>query len=287
MRLLLTQSYYGVRLAPSGFRYSVILFGAILIKNMKDIQRAGDLKMATIRFDKVTKKYGDTVALNAFSHSFLENSVNVIIGKSGSGKSTLLQLLMGIQRPTSGTIFAFDQAIKYDDLIQHRRKFGYAVQGAGLFPHLRILENIMLPARMCEWPEAKMCNRARELLALVELPREYERRYPHELSGGEQQRVGLCRAMMLDPAVYLFDEPFGALDPMTKAEIQDEVLRIQKREPRTIILITHDFNEAVKMGDSILILENGMLAESGSRDNLIKNARSGLMQHLIQSNRMP
>jgi len=239
--------------------------------------------MATIRFEAVTKKYKTTIALRDFSFLFPEKSITVIIGRSGSGKSTILQLINGLERPTKGKVLAFDQPIDYDNLAFYRRKFGYAVQGTGLFPHLTVAKNIGLPAKLMNWPKQRIDARTRELMTIVELATELKSRYPYQLSGGQQQRVGLCRAMMLDPAIFLFDEPFGALDPITRTEIHKELLRIQKLSPRTIILVTHDMREAVKLADQILILEQGSLVQAGTKNDIISNPESPFVDDLIHS----
>ncbi|MFQ5627421.1 MAG: ATP-binding cassette domain-containing protein, partial [bacterium] len=239
--------------------------------------------MATIRFESVTKKYKSTFALRNFSFLFPEKSITVIVGRSGSGKSTILQLINGLELPTTGTVLAFDKPIDYNNLVLHRRKFGYAVQGTGLFPHLTVAQNIGLPARLMKWPELKITARTKELMEIVELPLELKSRYPFQLSGGQQQRVGLCRAMMLDPAVFIFDEPFGALDPITRMEIHKELLRIQGLTPRMMILVTHDMREAVKLADRILILEQGALVQAGTKDEIISKPATPFVEELIHS----
>lgn len=239
--------------------------------------------MARIQFTSVTKLYGRTAALHAFSFDFPEKQISVIIGRSGSGKSTILQLTMGLTLPTSGAITAFGAPIDYAHLVRYRRRFGYAVQGTGLFPHLTVFENIALPAKLAQWPPAEAAARVDTLLHMVELPDELRDRYPFELSGGQQQRVGLCRAMMLDPAVFLFDEPFGALDPITRSEIHNEFLRIQQLAPRTIIMVTHDMHEAIKLADQILVLERGELVQAGTAAAILEHPATPFVEELIHS----
>ena len=239
--------------------------------------------MATIRFEAVTKAYRDTTALSRFSFLFPEKAISAVVGRSGSGKSTLLQLINGLERPTEGHILAFGQPIDYANLVAYRRKFGYAVQGTGLFPHMTVLENISLPAKLARWPKAQTLARVAELMQMVELPEALQARYPYQLSGGQQQRVGLCRAMMLDPAIFLLDEPFGALDPITRTEIHKQLLRIQKQAPRTIILVTHDMREAIKLADTILILEHGALVQAGTKNEILARPATPFVEELIHS----
>ena len=239
--------------------------------------------MATIRFDQVTKKYRDVTALHRFSFQFAEKAISVIVGRSGCGKSTLLQLINGLERPTHGQVFAFGEPIDYGNLALFRRRFGYAVQGTGLFPHLSVADNISLPARLMKWSKNRIEQRLDTLLQMVELTDVLRGRYPYQLSGGQRQRVGLCRAMMLDPAIFFFFFPFGALDPITKTEIHRELLRIQQKTPRTIVLVTHDMREAVKLADMILILEHGELVQAGTKEDILSNPATPFVEDLIHS----
>src|SRR5882672_7246618 len=163
--------------------------------------------MPEILFQDVSKAYDKEAALHDVTVAFVDGVTTAVVGPSGSGKSTLLQLINGLVRPSSGTVEVHGKPIDYDRLPELRRQIGYAVQGTGLFPHLTAEDNITLLARLAGWGRDRIQARAEELMQLVALPREYGRRYPHELSGGQQQRVGLCRAMMLDPPVFLLDEP--------------------------------------------------------------------------------
>lgn len=239
--------------------------------------------MSTIEFKAVTKRYAETPALRDFSCRFPERAITAIVGRSGSGKSTILKLANGLERPTSGEIFAFEMPINYRAIVAHRRQLGYAVQGTGLLPHLSVLENIALPARLVNWSLQRRRTRARELMQLVELPQELAPRYPHALSGGQQQRVGLCRAMMLDPDILLLDEAFGALDPITRADIHKELLRLQALKPRTMILVTHDMREAMKLADQILILEHGEVVQAGTKEEILQRPASAFVEELIHA----
>src|ERR1700691_3289864 len=195
--------------------------------------------MAQIILKGVSKTYGKEAALRDVTVEFGDGVTTALAGPSGSGKSTLLQLINGLVRPSTGTVYVFGKPIDYGRLPELRRQIGYAVQGTGLFPHLNVEKNITLLARLIGWGTDRIRGRAEELMSLVGLSWNYAVRFPHELSGGQQQRVGLCRAMMLNPPIFLLDEPFGALDPVTRREIHQEFLRLQASEPRTMVLVTH------------------------------------------------
>lgn len=220
--------------------------------------------MPPIVLEKVSKSYGAEQALQDVSVSFADQATTAIVGSSGSGKSTLLQMINGLIRPSAGTVLVFDRPIDYARLPELRRQIGYAVQGTGLFPHLTVATNIVLLARLSGWDTARIQTRLRDLMERVGLPAAFAGRYPHELSGGQQQRVGLCRAMMLNPPLLLLDEPFGALDPITRREIQGEFLRLQAAEPRTIILVTHDLPEALKLAQQLILLDRGRVVQHGA-----------------------
>src|SRR6516225_10458429 len=206
--------------------------------------------MPEIVFQGVSKSYGKDAALHDVTVAFEDGVTTAVVGPSGGGKSTLLQLINGLIRPSSGTVQVFGKPIDYNRLSELRRQIGYAVQGTGLFPHLTVERNITLLARLVGWNAERIDSRSRELMQRVGLPWTFATRYPHELSGGQQQRVGLCRAMMLQPPLFLLDEPFGALDPVTRNDIQEEFLRLQSAkggEPRTMVLVTHDLREALRL----------------------------------------
>ena len=220
--------------------------------------------MAQVALSRVTKSYGEQRALHEVSLEFEDHVTTAVVGISGSGKSTLLQTINGLIRPESGEVRVLGQRIDYDRLPELRLRIGYAVQGTGLFPHITSEANITLLARLQRWPADRTNERARELMRLVGLSPDLARRYPHQLSGGQQQRVGLCRAMMLDPDLLLLDEPFGALDPVTRAEIHAEFQRLQSQTARTMILVTHDVREAVKLARRVVVLDRGGIVQHGS-----------------------
>src|SRR5260370_4847477 len=206
-----------------------------------------------------------------------------VVGPSGSGKSTLLQLINGLVRPSSGTVHVHGKPINYDRLPELRRQIGYAVQGTGLFPHLTVERNITLLARLVGWKAERIRARAQVLMERVGLPWMFATRYPHELSGGQQQRVGLCRAMMLQPPLFLLDEPFGALDPVTRNEIQQQFVLLQQLEPRTIVLVTHDLHEALTLAQRLIVLDHGRIAQHGPGDEIVNAPANEFVRKFFQS----
>jgi osmoprotectant transport system ATP-binding protein len=213
-------------------------------------------------FKDITFVYGSYNVLNNISLIFEVNKITALTGRSGSGKSTMLQMINGLLRPTAGYIEVFGSRIDYADLINTRRKIGYSVQGTSLFPHLTVHDNISLPGKITGKPDSEINVRMKELMNMMELPDDFKSKYPYQLSGGEQQRVGLCRAMLLNPPVMLLDEPFAALDSFTKKEILDKLLKIQSVEPRTIIIVTHDLNEAAYLSDKTVKIEKGKIVNA-------------------------
>ena len=239
--------------------------------------------MSQITLENISKFYGDQQALLDIELTFTDDVTTAVVGPSGSGKSTLLQMINGLVRPNHGTVVVFGKPIDYQRLPELRLHIGYAVQGTGLFPHLTVEANITLLARLIKWDAERIKARTEELMELVNLPFSYVQRYPHELSGGEQQRVGLCRAMILNPQVFLLDEPFGALDPISRNEIQREFLHLQRSEARTIILVTHDLREALKLAERLVILDQGRLVQHGTCAEILENPANGFIHNFFQS----
>ncbi|MEP5837477.1 MAG: ATP-binding cassette domain-containing protein [Marinobacter sp.] len=213
--------------------------------------------MTAVALQQLGKSYAGTPILSDLTTTFPADTVTAIIGRSGSGKSTLLRMVNGLVQPDIGVLQVLGQPIDYQALPALRQRIGYAVQGNGLFPHLSVEANICLLARLQEWEGAQIQQRLQVLLDMVQLPAALLGRFPYELSGGQQQRVGLARALMLNPPLLLLDEPFAALDPLTRLDIHQQLLQMQAREPRCVLLVTHDMREAMKLGDSILVLERG------------------------------
>jgi osmoprotectant transport system ATP-binding protein len=215
--------------------------------------------MSVLRLESVSKCYGSVVALSDVSLDFAPWQVTALIGRSGCGKSTLLRLLNGLEQPERGRVHLFGVPLDYGSLPRLRRRIGYAVQGTGLFPHLSVRDNIALLAQVEKWPAAEIEPRLEQLMGLMDIPLGLQTRFPHELSGGQQQRVGLCRAMMLRPEVLLLDEPFAAIDPLTRLEIQRHMLELHRAEPVTTVLVTHDMSEALLLADHIVVMQDGAI----------------------------
>jgi len=217
-----------------------------------------------VEFRNVYKSYVDgEPVIRGVSARLPKDLTTALVGESGSGKSTLLQIINGLVLPDSGEVVVDGEPLDYGDLASLRRKMGYAVQGAGLFPHMDVERNITLMATLEHWPRERIKERFEYLLGLLEMPLDFADRYPHSLSGGQQQRVSLCRAMMLNPPLMLLDEPFSALDPITREAIHQEFIRLQRAESRSIILVTHDMAEAIKLAQHLVILKEGEVVQQG------------------------
>ncbi len=219
--------------------------------------------------DHVSKRYGDAVALDAVDLRIPAGRVTALIGPSGAGKSTLLRLLLGLEWPDAGRVLFEDAPLRRETLLAQRRRIGYVIQEGGLFPHLTAGGNVALLARTLGWAPAKIRVRARELAALCRLPENALMRFPAELSGGQRQRVGLIRALMLDPKVLLLDEPLGALDPLIRFELQEELRQLFGELGKTVVLVTHDVAEAAFLADELVLLHDGRIVQRGAPDELL------------------
>jgi osmoprotectant transport system ATP-binding protein len=215
-----------------------------------------------IEIENLTKQYGSATVVDRVSISVPRGSITVIVGTSGSGKSTLLRMINRLVEPTSGRVVinGIDTTTEPPHLL--RRGIGYAIQGHGLFPHRTVAENIATVPRLLGWNGARIQGRVRELLNIFQLdPGAYAAKFPHQLSGGQQQRVGVARAFAAEPAVLLMDEPFGALDPIIRAKAQDDLRDIQRRFGTTIVLVTHDIDEAFRLGDRVAVMSQGRVLQ--------------------------
>jgi osmoprotectant transport system ATP-binding protein len=227
-----------------------------------------------IRLDGVSKKYDDgTVAVHDLDLAVPEGETVVLVGPSGCGKSTTLKMVNRLIEPTGGRILFGGEDVTHADPVKLRRRMGYVIQQTGLFPHQTIAANVATVPKLLGWDRKKVDARVHELLELVGLdPKTYAKRYPHQLSGGQRQRVGVARALAADPPVLLMDEPFGAVDPITRGNLQDELLRLQSELGKTIVFVTHDFDEAVKLGDKIAVLgDRSTIQQYDTPDAILAN----------------
>jgi osmoprotectant transport system ATP-binding protein len=215
-----------------------------------------------ITVESLTKRYGPTTVVDAVSMAIPRNAISVIVGTSGSGKSTLLRMINRLVEPTSGRVLIDGADTRGEPAHLLRRRIGYVIQGHGLFPHRTVAENIATVPRLLGWEEARIRARVEELLCVFQLdPASYAHVFPHQLSGGQQQRVGVARALAAEPAVLLMDEPFGALDPIIRAKAQEDLLDIQRRFGTTIVLVTHDMDEAFRLGSHVAVMSAGRLLQ--------------------------
>ncbi|WP_179401331.1 ABC transporter ATP-binding protein [Burkholderia guangdongensis] len=235
-----------------------------------------------IEIERLGKRFGDIVAVDDVSLAMQRGTITALVGASGSGKSTLLRMINRLIAPTAGTIRIDGTDTASVPPEQLRRRIGYVIQGHGLFPHWSVARNIATVPRLLGWPAARIDARVRELLALFNLaPAEFADKLPHELSGGQQQRVGVARALAAEPAMLLMDEPFGALDPIIRGKAQDELLALQRRLGITVVLVTHDIEEALKLGDTIAVLDRGRLLQVATPADILGQPAPGVVEQLV------
>jgi len=243
---------------------------------------------SVVAFEHVTKGYGNgPPAVTDLSLEIRAGEICVLVGPSGCGKTTTMKMVNRLVEPTSGRVTIDGADVASLPAVDLRRRIGYVIQQVGLFPHLTVAENVAVVPRLLGWGEARITERVEELLELVGLhPGAYRSRYPAALSGGERQRVGVARAMAADPSVLLMDEPFGAVDPIRRERLQNEFLRLQARLRKTIVFVTHDVDEAIKMADRIAILQvGGVLAQYDSPDRLLAAPTSPFVEHFVGADR--
>jgi len=236
-----------------------------------------------IEFRSVTKQFPDgTVAVDDFSLVLPAHKTTVFVGSSGCGKTTLLRMINRLIEPTSGEITIDGEPIQNRDPVQLRRGIGYVLQNAGLLPHFTVIDNVATVPRLNGTPKAEARRRALELLDIVGLDRALADRYPRQLSGGQQQRVGVARGLAADPNILLMDEPFGAVDPIVRSELQTETRRLQRDLDKTVVFVTHDIDEAFLLGDQVVILEKGAhIAQVGSPSEIIENPATDFVAEFI------
>ncbi|EJG0604259.1 ABC transporter ATP-binding protein [Cronobacter sakazakii] len=232
-----------------------------------------------IEFKQVSKFYNGGAAVKDLSLTFAEGAFSVLIGTSGSGKSTTLKMINRLVEHDAGEIRFAGEEIRQFSPEALRRRMGYAIQSVGLFPHWTVAQNVATVPQLLKWPKARIQARVDELLALLGLaPDAFRDRYPHQLSGGQQQRVGVARALAADPEVLLMDEPFGALDPVTRSALQQEMRRIHQLLGRTIVLVTHDIDEALGLAEHLVLMDNGEVVQQGTPLALLTAPRNDFVR---------
>lgn len=240
-----------------------------------------------IEFKNVGKVINGKTILNDINIKIEQGELVTFIGPSGCGKTTTLKMINKLIKPTSGEILVDGKKIEGEDTIKLRRTMGYVIQQTGLLPHLTVKENIELIPSIEKLPEQQIANKTKELFELVDMKAEdYIDKYPSELSGGQQQRVGIARAFAMDPEIILMDEPFSALDPITRAQLQDEVFNIQQNIKKTIVFVTHDMDEALKLADKICIMEEGRVVQFDTPENILRKPANDFVKNFIGVNRI-
>jgi len=240
-----------------------------------------------LEFRNIRKVFKNKTVINDISFTVNQGEFIVIVGQSGCGKTTTLKMINKLIPPTSGSIYLDDKNILKEDTIKLRRNMGYVIQQTGLLPHMTVGENIGIIPMLEKWPEEKILARTTELLVMVGMnPEEYVDRYPCELSGGQQQRIGVARAWATNPDVILMDEPFSALDPITRNQLQDELFNLQQESKKTIIFVTHDMDEALKLGDRICIMKDGDIVQFDTPEEILNNPTNDFVKEFIGKNRI-
>jgi len=242
---------------------------------------------ALLKLENISKVYkGKKKAVNNISLEIQKGEFICFIGPSGCGKTTTMKMINRLIEPSEGAIYINGENILEKDPVDLRRQIGYVIQQIGLFPHMTIYENMMLVPKLLKWSESEKRDRAEELLKLVDMDTEYLDRYPNELSGGQQQRIGVLRALASNPPLILMDEPFGALDPITRDALQEEFKNLQRTLDKTIVFVTHDMDEAIKLADRIVILKGGEIVQVGTPDEILRNPANAFVEEFIGKDRM-
>jgi osmoprotectant transport system ATP-binding protein len=240
-----------------------------------------------IVFEHVRKQYGQTVVIEDLNLEIPEGNIAVLVGPSGCGKTTTMKMINRLIKPTSGRILINGTNTMELDPVQLRRGIGYVIQQVGLFPHMTIKENISLVPRLSKGKAAVDTSHVKRMLELVGLdPDQFLDRYPSELSGGQQQRVGVARALISDPPIILMDEPFSALDPITREQLQDELIRLNQGLHKTIVFVTHDMDEALKIADQIIVMQNGKVIQQGTPDQILRHPANEFIRGFIGEKRL-
>lgn len=240
-----------------------------------------------LKLENISKVYkGKKKAVNNISLEIKKGEFICFIGPSGCGKTTTMKMINRLIEPSEGAIYINGENILEKDPVDLRRQIGYVIQQIGLFPHMTIYENMMLVPKLLKWSENEKRERAEELLQLVDMDPEFLDRYPNELSGGQQQRIGVLRALASNPPLILMDEPFGALDPITRDALQEEFKNLQRTLDKTIVFVTHDMDEAIKLADRIVILKGGEIVQVGTPDEILRNPANAFVEEFIGKDRM-
>ncbi|SFB14011.1 osmoprotectant transport system ATP-binding protein [Lentibacillus halodurans] len=240
-----------------------------------------------LQFNHVTKRYDNgKPAVSNLNLKIEKGEFVCFIGPSGCGKTTTMKMVNRLINISEGSILVDGKSIKKQDPVELRRSIGYVIQQIGLMPHMTIKENIVLVGTLLKWSKEKKDKRARELLKLVDLPEEYLEKYPHELSGGQQQRIGVLRALAANPPLILMDEPFGALDPITRDSLQEEFKKLQKELHKTILFVTHDMDEALKLADRVVIMREGEVVQADTPDQILRNPANEFVEEFLGKDRL-
>jgi osmoprotectant transport system ATP-binding protein len=246
-----------------------------------------ELSARMIEFHSVSKRFADgTLAVDDFSLQLPARQITVLVGSSGSGKTTLLRMINRMVDPTAGTIEIDGDDIARVEPVKLRRGIGYVMQNSGLLPHRRVIDNIATVPRLTGVPKEQAQARALELMDVVGLDRSLARRYPSQLSGGQQQRVGVARGLAVDPNILLMDEPFGAVDPIVRSDLQQEILRLQRELAKTIVFVTHDIDEAFLLGDQVVLLETGgHIVQKGTPEEILASPANDFVANFVGADR--
>lgn len=238
-----------------------------------------------IEVENLSKEFqpGNIKAVNNISFKLSQGQVGAIIGTSGCGKTTTLKMINRLVEPSSGVVRVSGQNHHQVESVQWRRNIGYVIQKAGLLPHLTVKQNISLLSTILKKPKSFIDERVNELMSVINMPPEtFAHRYPKELSGGQQQRVGIARALMEDPPVMLMDEPFGALDPITRSSLHEEFIHLNKKLNKTILIVTHDMEEAFKLADKIILMKKGEIVQQGTKEDFLQRPANDFVRDFIK-----
>ena len=233
----------------------------------------------------VSRSFGGVTVVHPLTLAIAAGKTTVLVGPSGSGKSTLLRMMVGLVRPDTGRVLFEGRPLTPVSAPVERRRMGLVLQGGGLFPHLNVEDNAALVARYLGWDEARVSARLRVLLERVQLPPEVVRRYPVELSGGQRQRVSLLRALMLEPTLILLDEPLGAIDPIIRSELQDDLRATFRALGTTVVLVTHDLGEAAYLGDTLVLLRDGAVVQTGTAADFVQRPADDFVRRFVRAQR--